>query len=343
MIDTAQQSASNRNRDRPSLPTRSDQSLPSEHTSMARLYVRRFLRHRFATAGLAVLVLVVLSAVLAPAITQDPNALSASDRKAAPTSEHWLGTTGQGQDMFAQVVWGARVSLGVGFVSALAMMLIGTILGMVAGYFGGLVDDGLSLLINVFLIIPSVPLAVVLAAYLPQGPLTITLVLAITGWAWNARVLRAQTLSLREKDFVAASLVSGERKRRIIFSELLPNTFSLIVSGFIGATIYAIATEVGLEFLGLGNISTTVSWGTILYWSQNNAGLVTGAWWTIVPPGLCVALVGCALTLLNSALDEVTNPRLRAEQETRNALRTYHLHAGRATPVLNRQSAASQP
>ena len=292
------------------------------------------LQNKKALTGVAILVLFVLIALAAPLIAPGDPLDFADLPNQPPSAEHWLGTTGQGQDVFAQVIWGTRVSLGVGFASAVAMMLIGTVLGMVAGYFGGLVDDALSLVINVFLIIPAVPLAVVLAAYLPQGPLTITLVLAITGWAWNARVLRAQTLSLREKDFVAAALVSGERKRRIIFSELLPNTFSLIVSGFIGATIYAIATEVGLEFLGLGNISTVVSWGTILYWSQNNAGLVTGAWWTIVPPGLCVALVGCALTLLNSALDEVTNPRLRAEQETRNALRTHHLHAGRATPVL---------
>jgi peptide/nickel transport system permease protein len=292
------------------------------------------LHNRKALVGAVMLLLFLLIAIAAPLIAPSDPLDFADMPNQPPSAEHWLGTTGQGQDVFAQVVWGARTSLGVGFASAMAMMLIGTVLGMVAGYFGGIVDDALSLLINVFLIIPSVPLAVVPAAYLPQGPLTIMLVLAITGWAWNARVLRAQTLSLREKDFVAASVVGGERKLRIIFSELLPNTFSLIVSGFIGATIFAIATEVGLEFLGLGNISTVVSWGTILYWSQNNAGLVTGAWWTIVPPGLCVALVGCALTLLNSALDEVTNPRLRAEQETRNALRTEHLHAGRATPVL---------
>jgi peptide/nickel transport system permease protein len=302
--------------------------------------MRQLLRNRKALVGAAILLLFVLIALAAPLIAPGDPLEFADLRHRPPSAAHWLGTTGQGQDVFAQVVWGARVSLGVGFASAMTMMLIGTVLGMVAGYFGGIVDDALSLFINVFLIIPSVPLAVVLAAYLPQGPLTITLVLAITGWAWNARVLRAQTLSLREKDFVAAALVSGERKWRIIFSELLPNTFSLIVSGFIGATIFAIATEVGLEFLGLGNISTVVSWGTILYWSQNNAGLVTGAWWTIVPPGLCVALVGCALTLLNSALDEVTNPRLRAEQETRNALRTQHIHTGRATPVVRgRQSA----
>jgi peptide/nickel transport system permease protein len=299
--------------------------------------MKLILQNKKALTGAVILALFVLIGLAAPLIVRSDPLDFADLPNRPPSAEHWLGTTGQGQDVFAQVVWGARVSLGVGFASALAMMLIGTVLGMVAGYFGGVVDDALSLVINVFLIIPAVPLAVVLAAYLPQGPLTIMLVLAITGWAWNARVLRAQTLSLREKDFVAAALVSGERKRRIIFSELLPNTFSLIVSGFIGATIYAIATEVGLEFLGLGNISTVVSWGTILYWSQNNAGLVTGAWWTIVPPGLCVALVGCALTLLNSALDEVTNPRLRAEQETRNALRTHHLHAGRATPVLRGQ------
>jgi len=297
--------------------------------------VQSLLRNRKALVGAAIVLVFVLIAICAPLIAPSDPLDFADLPNRPPSADHWLGTTGQGQDVFAQVVWGTQVSLGVGFASGMAMMLIGTVTGMIAGYFGGLVDDTLSLLINIFLIIPSVPLAVVLAAYLPQGPLTIMLVLAITGWAWNARVLRAQTLSLREKDFVAASVVGGESKLRIIFREILPNTFSLIVSGFIGATIFAIATEVALEFLGLGNISTVVSWGTILYWSQNNAGLVTGAWWTFVPAGLCVALVGCALALINSALDEVTNPRLRAEQETAHVLKSRLFRTGSATPVIH--------
>src|SRR6185295_12019504 len=176
----------------------------------------------------------------------------------------------------------------------LSVIAIGALVGMTAAYFGGWVDDALSLFTNVFLILPGLPLAVVIAAYLPRGPATVGAVLVITGWAWNARVLRAQTLSLRQKDFVSAAIVSGEGAPRIIFREILPNMASLMVSGFIGATIYAIGAQVGLEFLGLGDVGV-VTWGTNLYWATNDAALITGSWWTFVPTGVCVALVASAL------------------------------------------------
>jgi peptide/nickel transport system permease protein len=148
-------------------------------------------------------------------------------------------------------------------------------------------------------------------------------------------VLRSQTLSLREKDYVSSAVVSGENSFRIIFAEILPNMLSIVVAGMFGAVTYAIGAQAGLEFLGLGNPSST-SWGTNLYWAQNNAGLLTGAWWTFVPAGTCIALVAFSMSMINYAIDEVTNPRLRSQRATNALLRKSRrkLGASRATPVL---------
>jgi ABC-type dipeptide/oligopeptide/nickel transport system ATPase component len=173
----------------------------------------------------------------------------------------------------------------------------------------------LSVLINVFLVIPGLPLAIVLAAYLPPGPGSIIVVLSFAGWAWSARVFRAQALTLRGREFIQAAIVSGEGPLRVVFVELLPNMASLVASAFITTTVYAIGAEVGLEFLGLGDPGS-VTWGTNLYWASNDSALLTGAWWTFVPTGVCVALVGFALTMLSYAIDEVTNPRLAAGRES---------------------------
>ena len=208
-------------------------------------------------------------------------------------------------------------------------------IGTAAGYYGGRVDDILSFLINVFLIMPGLPLIVVIAAYLPAGSMTIGAVLIFTGWAWGARVIRAQCLSLRDRDFVMAARVSGESDWRIMVSEILPNMSSLLVSSFIGATIYAIGAQVGLEFLGLGDIDE-VTWGTNLYWSTNDAALLTGSWWTFVPTGLGVALVGFALAMINGAIDEIGNPRLRAHKTFEQAVESAGVDLGTATPVLRR-------
>jgi peptide/nickel transport system permease protein len=218
--------------------------------------------------------------------------------------------------------------------------VVGAIVGMTAGYFRGRIDDVLSVIMNVVLIIPTIPLLVVLAAFLKPGFWTIVTVLTATGWAWGARVLRSQTLALREKEFVSSAQVTGERAPTIIFREILPNMLSILMAGMFGAVIFAIGAQAGLEFLGLGNPSA-ISWGTNLYWAQNNAGLLTGAWWTFVPSGVCIALVAFSFALMNFAIDEMTNPRLRSQRETAAVLKKQHkqLGASRATPVLRRQHA----
>lgn len=274
--------------------------------------LRTLMSNRKAAVGVVIMAFFVLMATVGPFLVDD--ASNYVDLPLLPPSgDHWLGTTGLGQDVLAQTVVGARVTLAVGFATGFLVVGIGALVGGIAGYFRGWVDDVLTVVVNVFLVLPGLPLMVVLAAVLPPGPLSILGVLVLTGWAWNARVLRSQVLSLRRRDFIEAARVSGEPALRIIVVEILPNMASLLASSFIGTTVYAIGAQVGLEFLGLGDVSA-VTWGTNLYWAANDVALLTGSWWTFVPTGVCVALVGFALTLINFGLDELTNPRLTARK-----------------------------
>jgi peptide/nickel transport system permease protein len=292
--------------------------------------------NRKAAFGVILLLFFALMAILAPVIAPGDPTDFVDRPHLPPSADHLLGTTGQGQDVFTQTVWGSRPTLSVGLLVGLLTTFLGIVVGLSAGYFGGWVDDVLSLITNVFLIVPSVPLLVVLAAFLGSGSwFYFVLVLTVTGWAWPARVMRSQTLSLREKDFVAAARVSGERGPWIIFSEILPNMLSIVLASFLGSTVFAIGALAALEFLGLGNPSV-VSWGTNLYWAGNNAGLLTGAWWTFVPAGACIALVAFALALVNYAIDEITNPRLRAQRLSSGMVKQVMRGSSstRATPVV---------
>lgn len=296
------------------------------------LWVAAIKRDKKARIGAIILGVFLFIAIFGPWLVEDPDALVGVPLQ-PPSSAHWLGTTGQGQDVLAQVVVGTRVSLTIGFCVGIGVVLIGALVGITAGYLGGKVDAFLSLLFNVFLVIPGLPLAIVIAAYLPSGPFTLAVVLIVTGWAWNARVLRAQTLTQRKRDFVAAALVAGESKFRIVTREILPTMTSLLVAQVIGSTVYAIGAQVGLEYLGLGDVSA-FTWGTNLYWAQNDSALLTGAWWTFVPTGLCVALVAFGLTMLNSGFDEITNPRLQLERAWRKYLNRNETEATHSTPVV---------
>jgi peptide/nickel transport system permease protein len=262
--------------------------------------------------GLAIVGFFLLVALLGPVlIHRDPMAFS-PDQLQPPSWSHLLGTTQTGQDIFTQLVLGTRATLLVGFATGALATAISVIIGMVAGYFGGVVDEALSLLINIFLVMPALPLAIVLAGYVPvHGPLPVALVISFTGWAWGARVLRAQTLSMRRREFVEAARTTGERWYRIIFSEILPNELAIVASSLVFTIIFAILTEIGLEFLGLSDV-TLNSWGNMLYWASNTNALLIGAWWWFLPPGLCIAILGAGLAFINFGIDEITNPRLRS-------------------------------
>ena len=297
------------------------------------------LKNPKALLGLVIVLFFIVMALAAPIIAPGDPTEFVGGANLPPSSQYLLGTEGQGKDVFRQTVWGARDTLLIGFITGFLITVVSTVIGMTAGYFRGRVDDILTLLTNIFLVIPGLPLLIILSAFLQPNIGTIIMTLTFTGWAFGARVKRAQTLSLREKDFVAASKVSGESNIKIIFTEILPNMISIIMGSFISSTTYAIAASTSLAFIGLANVSE-VTWGTNLYWAQNGGAILQGAWWAFVPSGLCVALVAFGLSFINYALDEVTNPRLRADKELSKVLKgtAYRKVRTRATPVLRRPS-----
>jgi peptide/nickel transport system permease protein len=286
--------------------------------------VQREKRERFAMwrrlppkakVGVALLGFFVLIAIIGPTLApynpsfQNPNPNLSLN---APSAAHLLGTTQNGQDVFSQLLTGVRMTLELAVIVGIVATAISVIVGISAGYLGGAWDEVLSLLSNVFLVLPLLPLLVVLLGYLPQRGETATiLVLAFFSWPWGARVIRAQTLALRNRDFVAASRETGERGWHIIMFEIMPNEVSLIAASFVGTVLYAIGASVALAFIGLADLNTW-SLGTMLYWAQSDQALTLGAWWWFVPPGVLVALIGTALVLLNFGIDELGNPRLRS-------------------------------
>jgi peptide/nickel transport system permease protein len=283
-------------------------------------FLKQLVNQPKAVLGVVILVIFILAAIFAPLI--------------APYDPEKYVDEPHLQDVFSQLVWGSRISLFIGFSVGIMSTLIGLVIGMISGYIPGLVDGVLNMFTNVFLLIPGLPLLITLASFLPQGMVTVILVLTFTGWAWSARVFRSQMISLREKDFVSAAVVTGEGMRRIVFSEILPNMLSLVMLSFFGAVIYTIGADAGLAFLGFENVNI-VSWGTMLYWATNSSALLQEAWWTFLPPGLCIALVCFGTTMLIYAMDEVTNPRLRSEKEIIRVLKKYHITSKRSTSVIN--------
>jgi peptide/nickel transport system permease protein len=267
--------------------------------------------------GIVVFAGMVLAALLAPVLAQYPPDEIVALPGQSPNSEFWFGTTDQGYDVFAQVVWGARTSLAVGAAAALISTVIAATLGMFAAYSGGWIDDSINLVTNIFLIIPVLPLLLVVYSLVPtRGPLVMVLILGLTTWAVEARILRSQALTLRNRDFIQAAKVSGERPWRIVFGEIMPNMVSRIAAGFLLVFYLSIIFAAGLEFLGFGDVNK-ITWGTTLYWAQNNSSVLQGNWWHFVFPGVALALSVAALVFINFGVDELANPRLRRRKAAR--------------------------
>jgi peptide/nickel transport system permease protein len=318
-------------------------ALPPEPIASAQpwAWVRR---SRWVTTGLIILgafvVVAIFGSTMAP---YDPSAIS-GQVLAPPSAAHLLGTTQTGQDVLSQLLVGTQDTLLIGFVTGAIATVLSVIVGVSAGYFAGYGGELLSLVSNIFLVIPGLPLLIVLTSYVPHlSWWMMTLVLSLVSWAWGARVLRAQTLAFRQQDFVQAAKAAGESNWRIILFEILPNEIAIVATSFVFTVVFAISFYVALMFLGIGNINQW-SWGTMLYYAQNNEAITSsGAWWWWAPPGLAVALVILALVMLNFGIDEFINPRLRAAGLTRKELRAASKQQG-ITPVLaDRPNAAVIP
>jgi peptide/nickel transport system permease protein len=267
--------------------------------------------NRKATVGTVLLVIFILLALFPGVIAHDNPSAEIYQRSLGPSGAHLLGTTALGQDIFAQAVWGTRqvliLAIGVGLFST----AIAVVIGVAAAYLGGWWDGGLNLLTDVLLVIPLFPLLIVIATYVQNaGTLVLVVVLTLTGWSYTARQLRAQALSLRNRDFLEAARVRGERRFYIIMVEIIPTMTSLLVASFLTNALYAVLFGSSLQFIGLGD-PNSVSWGTMLYWAENNEALQTGQYlWTIVP-GVLILLLGASFALINYAFDEIGNPALR--------------------------------
>ena len=279
------------------------------------------LRNRKSRTGICMVGFVILVALIAPLISvAHPNDFNLLAARQAPSWRHLFGTTDQGSDIFSQVVLGARRSLLLGALAATLATGLAAILGITAAYTGGLVDEGVNFLTNVFLTIPPIPLLVVVSGYLKsRGLVTMAVVLALVLWAFEARILRGQALSLSRRDFILAAKASGESTPRIVFGELMPNMISRIAAAFVLVFYIALLTDAGLEFLGLGDMTKT-SWGVTLYWAQVNSTVLQGEWWPFFLPGAALAFTVLGLVLLLAGIDEVSNPRLRTERVQRRRL-----------------------
>ncbi|BEL12363.1 ABC transporter permease [Actinoplanes sichuanensis] len=300
----------------------------------------RFVANKKAATGLVILGIYLVLAVIGPWITPyDPGARG-NDLVQPPSADHWMGTTHLGQDVFSQLLAGTRSVIFVGFFAGIVATVLSVIIGVTAGYVGGKTDEVLSALSNVFLVIPALPLIIIITSTLENAEdWLIALVIGLTSWSWNARVLRAQTLSLRRRDFVEAARASGERTWRVIGFELLPNLTAVIASGFVGTVIFAVLSEITLAFIGVTS-ATTWNWGTILFWAQGQQALAQSAWWWFVPAGLAIAILGTALALVNFGIDEFVSPRLRSAGKTKIKTasgRTVRMRIG-FTPVLDNRA-----
>lgn len=228
-----------------------------------------------------------------------------------PCKEHPLGTDSLGRDVWAQLLLSIEQSLIVGFIVALIGTLIGATIGFIAGYYGGVVDAILRSIIDVFIVIPMLPILILVASFVRVVSIWMTaMILSIFAWAWPARQVRAQALSLRERDFVYMAKLSGMRSYEIVFVELMPHMLQWLGANFTNSVVWAILTEAGIEFLGLGP-QRTMTLGMMLYWAMYHAAVFRGLWWWWAPPIIMIILIATALYLMHIGLDEIVNPRLR--------------------------------
>lgn len=262
-------------------------------------------------AGLVILLFFALMALVGPHLVTYTGEIEGAEMVLQPPSAaHWLGTDDLGRDVFAGVVVGSRISLLVGLAATVISMVIGAIIGIAAGYYGKTVDTILMRFTDIFLVIPWLPLMLVMAALLGPSLGNIIFVIGITGWAGTARIIRSQTLSIKERPYVERARAIGSGDLHIMVHHILPNVFPLIFANTILVAAVAILSETTLSFLGMGD-PTRMSWGMMLHFAFEMGAVSFGAWWWLIPPGVCMVLVVLGFTFIGYALDEVLNPKLR--------------------------------
>jgi peptide/nickel transport system permease protein len=295
---------------------------------------RALTRNRLGVAGLVMLALAILVAFLAPWIAPyDPEAsihVTIEDIYAPPSAEHWLGTDDGGKDVFSAFVFGSRVSLVVGFAASLISMLIGGVVGLVAGFYGGRIGNFLMRLTDIFLVIPDLPLMIVIVAIVGPSLWNIIFVIGILGWTGTARIVRAQALSLKERQFVTRARAIGAGNFHILRRHILPLVLPLMVANTVLVISLSILSESTLSFLGLGD-PTTLSWGGMLNFAFTRGAISAGSWWALVAPGLGIVWVVLACTLVGNTLEEAFNPRLQS----------HHLQ-GEETMIVGKPRAQAQ-
>jgi peptide/nickel transport system permease protein len=274
---------------------------------------REFRRHRTGVLGLAVLIFFGLVAICASLLV-DPEGLSRTQATGLPlerpSATYWLGTDEFGRPILTLLIYGARISLLVGIFATLISMVLGTLIGIASGFWGGWVGAGLFRLTEWFLVIPFLPLALVLATLLGGSLLTIVFVIGVTSWPGTALLIRAQTLSILGRPYTERARVLGAGDWHQMTRHILPNVMPMVFANTTLTVAGAILAETTLSFLGFGD-PTRVSWGTMLDSAFSNGALTLGAWWFLFPPGICVVLVVLAFTLVGQSLEEIFNPRLR--------------------------------
>lgn len=268
-------------------------------------FFKKLIHHRKGMAGLIIIIALVIIALIgiffAPYNPFNTNAPAFQP----PSAKHLLGTDYLGEDVLSWFLIGTGTSLLVGFSIALFSAVIGVAVGVIAGYFGGAVDNLLMRLVDILLVIPGFPLLVILSAFLPPTLETTILVLSILSWPFLSRVIRAQTLSLKQRSYILASRLSGLSGMRIIARDILPNLIPIIFINAIFLAVGGVVAQAGLAFFGLGDLRS-VNWGTMLYWFEAEDGIVYRAWWWLIPPGAGIVLLGIGANFLGNAVYELT-------------------------------------
>ena len=294
-------------------PRATDSQLRERFSTSARRLKGFWALYRMSRIGLLGLFLIsafIIMALAAPWIAPyDPRALVGFPFQ-PPSGEHLLGTDQIGRDIFSMLIWGSRISLLVGLLASATGVVIGTTVGLISGYFRGLPDSILMRITDLLITLPNLPLMLILGALIGRSMWNIILVIGVTGWTSTAKMVRSQTLSIKERPYVEAARSVGAKDSQILIRHIMPNVLPLVFANAIVGIVDAILAESGLSFLGLGD-PTKPSWGLILRYSNEAGALATGRWWFIIPPGICIMLVAIGFAFSSYSLDQILNPRLR--------------------------------